>query len=358
MNYNFSIKNHRGITEIIFSDSLDQTFQQSTNSTCFLYDSFFEKHIPNDLWSIPIEVCESNKNLDYANVLIKKILGYKFPNQIVSIGGGIVQDLSGFISAILKRGVDWTFIPTTFASQADSCIGSKTSINVGSFKNQLGLFYAPSKVKIIPSFLQSLSSKDLYCGLGEVLHYFMQCPNQENLDLAKQFENTISIGSPSTELLLKLIKESLSIKSSIIQIDEFDKDIRKVFNFGHTFGHAIEAATKNHVPHGIAVLLGIKIALEIAEICNNDLLIKYNSLVEESINHIHDYCRCNFDIEIYKRSLLRDKKNSVDGHIAVVLPDDKPKSPELTIMNLVNLKDNIVFEKSISILQKQKTFDL
>ena len=100
----------------------------------------------------------------------------------------------------------------------------------------------------------------------------MQCPNQENLDLAKQFESTISIGSPSTELLLKLIKESLSIKSSIIQIDEFDNDIRKVFNFGHTFGHAIEAATKNYVPHGIAVLFGINIALEMAETTITSLL--------------------------------------------------------------------------------------
>lgn len=358
MNYNFCVKNHRGTTEITFSDSLNKILEEHTSSTCILYDSFFERYIPTTSWSIPIEVSEGNKNLDYANIVINKILSHKFPSQIISIGGGIVQDLSGFISAILKRGVDWTFIPTTFASQADSCIGSKTSINVGSFKNQLGLFYAPSKVVVIPSLLQSLSSKDLYCGLGEVLHYFMQCPNQENLGLAKQFEKTISIGSPSAELLLKLIKESLSIKSSIIQIDEFDKDIRKVFNFGHTFGHAIEAATRNHVPHGIAVLFGINIALEIADICNNELLISYKTLVEDSIKHVQDYCICNFDLEIYKRSLSRDKKNSIEKHIAVILPDNNPKSPELTIMNLVNLKDRIVFEKSISILQKQGIFNL
>ena len=131
----------------------------------------------------------------------------------------------------------------------------------------------------------------MYCGLGEVLHYFMQCPNQENLDLAKQFESTISIGSPSTELLLKLIKESLSIKSSIIQIDEFDNDIRKVFNFGHTFGHAIEAATKNYVPHGIAVLFGINIALEMADISNNELLTdtRYWSKIPSNIFKIIAY---------------------------------------------------------------------
>ena len=358
MNHNFSVKNHRGITEITFSDSLDQILAESTSSTCILYDSFFEKNIPNASWSIPIEVCEGNKNLDYANIIINKILSQKFPERIISIGGGIVQDLSGFISAILKRGVDWTFIPTTFASQADSCIGSKTSINVGSFKNQLGLFYAPSRVVVIPSLLQSLSAKDLYCGLGEVLHYFMQCPNQENLDLAKQFESTIAIGSPSKELLLKLIKESLSIKSSIIQVDEFDDGIRKVFNFGHTFGHAIEAATKNYVPHGIAVLFGINIALHMADISNNELLTRYKILVKNSIKHIQDHCICNFDVEIYKNSLSRDKKNSIENHIAVILPDNNPKHPELTIMNLVNLEDSIVFEKSISILQKQQIFNL
>ena len=257
--YNFSVQNHRGKTEIIFSDCLGNLLKEESDSTCVLYDTFFESQIPKNLWSIPIVVSEDNKNLEYVNLVVQNILSRGFPSKVVSIGGGIVQDLSGFISAILKRGVSWTYVPSTFASQADSCIGSKTSINVGSFKNQLGLFYAPSEVIVIPSMLNSLSRRDLYCGLGEVLHYFMQCPNQENFNLALDFEKAISVGAPPENIFLRLIRESLKIKSSIIQIDEFDQGLRKVFNFGHTFGHAIEAATKNQIPHGIAVLFGINI---------------------------------------------------------------------------------------------------
>ena len=198
---------------------------------------------------------ENAKEFHEIGRVIDKLLklGIKKKSKLYVIGGGILQDIGGFISSILFRGIQWEYIPTTLLSQGDSCIGSKTSINFKQFKNQIGTFRPPLKINIDFSFLKTLSKSDLFSGLGEMSHYLIIGGEKTFRILENELNNT-KINYK------KLIFESLYIKKKYIEKDEFDNSIRNILNYGHTFGHAIESATNYNVPHGIAVSLGIDIS--------------------------------------------------------------------------------------------------
>jgi len=173
---------------------------------------------------------------------------------ILAIGGGFIQDLSTFVSHIFHRGIKWIFIPTTLLSQSDSCIGSKCGINVMHYKNQVGVFHAPVAIFIIEEFLETLSSIEKVSGLGEILKLSLTGENQFYSD----FKNIVKNGS-KLQNFLPLISQSLKAKKAIIEIDEYESNLRRVLNYGHSFGHALEAISNYKIPHGIAVLLGIDI---------------------------------------------------------------------------------------------------
>ena len=202
---------------------------------------------------INIDSNENEKEYNKISSTIEYLIenNFKKSNKIFAIGGGVIQDICGFISSIYYRGVEWVFIPTTLLSQGDSCIGGKTSINFKNFKNQLGNFYPPQKIIIDTKLLQTLPENQIKSGLGEMLHYFIFSSYEDFLffkekSKIKDFES--------------LIKRSLQIKKSVIEIDEKEEGIRKLFNYGHTFGHAIESMTNYTIPHGIAVCYGMDIS--------------------------------------------------------------------------------------------------
>lgn len=218
-----------------------------------IIDSTFEGLVDSDNPISYVTALETNK--DYVEVakIIDDIIksGFRKGDRIVAIGGGVVQDISGFIASILYRGVKWVFYPTTLLAQADSCIGGKTSINFGKYKNQIGNFYPPNKIIIDTDFLDTLPKLQIYSGLGEMAHYFF-------IDGRGSFEFFKGqIDNPDYGLL---IHKSLEIKKKMIEIDEFDSGQRRIFNYGHSFGHAIESITKYDIPHGIAVSVGMDIA--------------------------------------------------------------------------------------------------
>ena len=176
---------------------------------------------------------------------------------IVSVGGGITQDITGFVASTLYRGVRWVFVPTTLLAQADSCIGSKTSLNYRHYKNLLGTFYPPAAVHIFAPFLVTLAESDYMSGLGEVVKLHIM----GGMDAAERYEAglpALLLRDPAT--LLDSVQDSLAIKTSYIEGDEFDTGRRNLLNFGHCFGHAIESATAFGVPHGQAVVLGMMLA--------------------------------------------------------------------------------------------------
>jgi 3-dehydroquinate synthase len=173
-------------------------------------------------------------------------------SMVLAIGGGTIQDIATFACSIFHRGVDWTFVPTTLLAQADSCVGGKCGINLSRKKNQIGLVYPPNKVVNINEFLMSLPNSEIQSGIGEILKMSLTGPNQ----FWGQFKQFIDSGAVTISDLVPL---SLLAKKFVVEKDEFEQDYRRVLNYGHTFGHAFETASNYKIPHGIAVLLGMKI---------------------------------------------------------------------------------------------------
>ena len=251
---------------------------------------------------------EDNKSIDTVLKLIDVLYNKKFTkkNKLIIIGGGITQDVGGFAAAIYKRGINWVYIPTTILSMTDSCIGSKVNVNRNS-KNMLGLFCAPNKIYISDYFLNSLSKDDIISGLGESLK--LSLIGGDNT--FNKFKEMLSIND-----YINIIKLSSLIKKEIIEFDEFEKDIRKVLNYGHTVGHAIESTTNYFIPHGIAILIGIYI--------KNKLF--YENKYEEINRIIIDmidikYFNIDFCFNSFIEHMMSDKKNDGTKICFIVLDE-------------------------------------
>lgn len=231
--------------------------------------------------------------------------GFSRNNRLIAIGGGVTQDITGFISSILFRGVPWRFYPTNLLSQCDSCIGSKTSINFREYKNQLGNFYPPEQIVIDFRFLETLPKKDVFSGLGEMLHYFL-VDGQESL---KQIGSEIQTAIEDYSTLPTLVVKSLKIKQKMVELDEFDRGPRNVFNYGHSFGHALESVTDYAVPHGIAVAFGMDLANVIS--ARNGLIpMSLRNDMRQIIAPVWSETSLSvFDVDNYLLALSKDKKN-------------------------------------------------
>jgi len=219
-------------------------------------DAYFQSRIPNAIF---LQAAEHEKSLDRAPALIEQLRaqGVNRSTHLVAVGGGIIQDLTAFIASIYMRGLQWTYFPTTVLAMVDSCIGGKSSINVGPYKNLVGTFHPPQAIYIDPSLAQTLPRDQFASGLIEAAKItFVRGPESFAQHLA--CEPSTSMPTPALE---KLILNSLLAKKHFIEIDEFDKKERLLLNFGHTFGHAIEGASHYAIPHGIAVGIGILCSL-------------------------------------------------------------------------------------------------
>ena len=250
---------------------------------------------------------EKSKTIDYAQVVIRKLiaLNVRKNDKLIAIGGGITQDIAAFISSILYRGLEWIFFPTTLLAQCDSCIGSKSSINFDQFKNLIGTFNPPNKIFIYNKFLSTLAESEIRSGIGEMLHYFFT----EGIDLAQEISDQYNDLLIDRTKLPYFISNSLRIKKNIIEIDEFDASIRHIFNYGHTFGHAIEAITHYAIPHGQAISIGMDLAnfisLEMGFLSSNHFELMHKILVK----NIPPFEITQENIETYCFALSRDKKN-------------------------------------------------
>jgi len=216
---------------------------------------------------------ELNKNQINVNKILAILLKKNFHRNdcLISVGGGITGDVSGFASSIFKRGIKFVNIPTTLLAQVDSSIGGKTGINSIHGKNSIGSFYQPSLVISDTIFLKTLPKREIVCGYGEILKHSLIANKKFFLFLSKNLNKIINLKKPFIE---KSIHQSCLIKKKIIEIDEKEKNLRKILNFGHTFAHAYEAALKysKKLSHGEAVMLGIMNASKFS--FNNNLLSK------------------------------------------------------------------------------------
>jgi 3-dehydroquinate synthase len=224
------------------------------------------KAIFGDMPFYRLESKEDNKNLrEVENIYSWVVTHFSAKKNLnfVSIGGGITQDITGFVASTLFRGVKWLFVPTTLLAQVDSCIGGKSSLNFQKSKNLLGTFYPPREVHISTAFLPTLSALDMASGHGEIIKFLLMRKFEERNteDIGLRMES-ICKGQCS---MLELIRECLLIKCTFMENDEFDQGRRNLLNYGHCFGHSLESTSEYYVPHGIAVNIGIIFANIVAE---------------------------------------------------------------------------------------------
>ena len=206
-----------------------------------------------------VSATEETKTLDGVAALCDGMIAQAAKRNavIVSVGGGVVQDATGFLASVIYRGVGWVYVPSTLLAQADSCIGAKTSLNFRHFKNLLGTMYPPKRVIIHPPLVATLNDHQFFSGLGEIVKMHMVA----GPDAMASFEpNMAALCGREQEATRDAVRASLVIKQQFIEEDEFDRGRRRLLNFGHCFGHAIESATDFAVPHGQAVVLGIVLA--------------------------------------------------------------------------------------------------
>lgn len=213
----------------------------------------------------PVIADESLKSFSGATAITRWLLDSDFDRggTLYVVGGGTVQDAACFVASILHRGTRWVFVPTTLLAQGDSCIGGKSSINVAGYKNQIGTFHPPSDIIIDESFLETLHPAEIRSGLGELLH-FATLGGERVFNV---YEDALTGGWKSLrpENLSKLSMHALEVKKAYVETDEFDVGLRRILNYGHTFGHGLEFASDGRIPHGIAVAHGIDMANAYAE---------------------------------------------------------------------------------------------
>jgi 3-dehydroquinate synthase len=216
---------------------------------------------------------------------------------------------------------EWVFLPTTLLSQADSCIGSKSSIKCRGTKNILGTFTPPQRIYISTSFLSTLELSELKSGVGEILKVHAIAGQQDFLSIASEFDALFY----NSETMMERIHRSLEIKKEYIEKDEFDKGPRLVFNYGHSFGHAIEAATNFEIPHGIAVSIGC----DMANYCSFRLGISteqiWRSMSPTFKANFQGFETVDIPFDSFNSALGKDKKNLGKDSFSLILPDQEAK---------------------------------
>ena len=266
---------------------------------------------------IPFSASEKNKSIKTINNILKSLFLKNFNRSdlIISVGGGITGDVTGFAASIFKRGINFINIPTTLLSQVDSAIGGKTGVNSNFGKNLIGSFYQPKLVISDTSFINSLPKKEMICGYAEILKHSII----KDKIFFKWLEiNTKAILEKKSNQLIYAIKKSCEIKMHFVNQDINEKNLRMTLNFGHTFAHAIEVKNNysKKITHGEAVLSGMILATRLSvikKICSPKILEQISSIY---LQNDLDYTFKSYSQQLKIRELIpflkNDKKNNDD----------------------------------------------
>ena len=267
-----------------------------------------KKNAPNfDFLIIKIPAGEQHKNLETCQKIWQKMmeLGLNRNALTINLGGGVIGDMGGFCASTFKRGMDFLQMPTTLLSQVDASIGGKLGIDFMQVKNSIGLFKNPQAVLIAPEFLQTLPFDEIRSGFGEIIKHTL-------IDNADQWANLQAITDLTKVDWPTYLAPSLQIKKRIVEVDPFEKGIRKALNFGHTIGHAIEGwalETEKPLLHGEAIAIGM--------ICEAWLSHKVVGLPMADVKKIADFIKRIYDFypldeaafPEFLHLMTKDKKN-------------------------------------------------
>jgi len=253
----------------------------------------------------------------------QKILNFLADNNfdrtdlILAVGGGVVGDISGYVASSYLRGIQFIQIPTTLLAQVDSSVGGKTAINILAGKNLVGAFYNPKGVIIDTAVLSTLPKREFRAGLAEVIKYAL-IQNKSLFLLLETYSQKIL--SMDHQIIEEIIFASIQTKAKIVTKDEKENGIRAILNFGHTFGHAIEAHSKyKKILHGEAVAKGMRVASRISYLENLISEIEYKKVITLLQMFEFDLSLSQYKYEELKPYIYRDKKIKADKLNLVLL---------------------------------------
>lgn len=272
--------------------------------------------------SVFVEAIESNKTLNAIESVMIQLSekGMTKNNELVVVGGGYLQDIGTLVASLYMRGVKWTYVPSTLAAMGDSCIGGKSSINAGDVKNLVGNFYPPQQVFIDPAFVSTLPNLEIIAGISEIIKICFAHSYETFEECSKLITDWKK--NSDQRVLIEIITLSLNSKKYFVEEDEFDSGIRKLLNFGHSFGHALESASDYRIPHGVAVLIGMIAAVQhprsVATAETQELTVNSLAFAKTIGNEIATELS-NVDLSRFSKALSRDKKNS-SSNLVLILP--------------------------------------
>jgi len=309
--------------------SLDEYLKNENYSTIFiLVDSNTKKYclpvflskIPShlDYQIIEIPAGEEFKNLETCQFVWEQLTLFKADRKsiVFHLGGGMLTDLGGFTAATFKRGIKFINFPTTLLGMVDASVGGKTGVDFNHLKNQIGLFANPDLLIVDFSYLKTLPIRELHSGLAEIIKYAITY----DLNLWKEMNQTIPFKKAE---LHKWIYRSIEIKNEIVTQDPKENGIRKILNFGHTIGHAIESyflesKTKNNLLHGEAVAAGLLmetyLSVKLFEVKETDL----KQLEKLIFSYFKKIPFSKKDYSYFSEWMQHDKKN-INGEVLFCL---------------------------------------
>ncbi len=314
----FTIKGSAGISEIMVGESFKnfreylpggQAIIITDENVNKIYGCFFK-----DFPTLVIGTGEKIKTLATVNKIYSQLMKLQADRSafIVGIGGGIVCDIAGFVASTYLRGIRFGFVPTTLLAQVDASVGGKNGVNFKGFKNIIGTFNQPEFVICDPEVLHSLPGIELSNGFAEIVKHTLIADDTMFSYLENNFEKALNLDN---EVISKLVAHSIRIKSGIVNRDEKESGERRLLNFGHTFGHAIEKISG--ISHGQAVSLGMVIAARLSE--NLGLLsFEATERIKNLLLHFGLPVEGDFDHEKLIKAILKDKKRTA-GRIAFIL---------------------------------------
>ncbi len=265
--------------------------------------------------TIVIKAGEEFKNQQTVNTVIDELINLNVDRQsfVVGVGGGVVTDLAGFAASIYMRGIKFAFVPTSILAMVDASVGGKNGIDVGVYKNLVGVINHPEFLLYDYSFLETLPEEEWVNGFAEIVKH--ACIKDEEM-FAFLGENSLTAFRSSLSTAGSLIRKNVEIKYNVVSQDENETGERKLLNLGHTIGHAIENTTK--LPHGSAISIGMVAACHISERINNFPSADTQRIIN-LLQQYHLPVQVDFDREEAWRILQHDKKKAGNNMSFVVL---------------------------------------
>lgn len=278
----------------------------------------FRSCFPEKIHIIRIPSGELNKTLDTCQKIWLEMFAARADRRsvLICLGGGVIGDMGGFTASTYKRGMDFIQMPTTLLSQVDSSIGGKLGIDFAAVKNSIGVFANPKAVFISSDFLKTLSEREVRSGFAEIIKHALIADVEQWVDLSK-IEDLNAVDWD------KIIVPSLKVKQHVVEIDPFERGLRKSLNFGHTIGHAIESMaleSENPLTHGEAIAIGMICEAYLSKILRGLTESELNEITQFILKIYGKYDIQQFDFEELIALMKQDKKNDGDEINFTFLP--------------------------------------